>query len=312
MSEEAAVVTDENQVEADEAMSAAADEAYANAQRRRRGEPEAEPAKPEVKTDAAEVKTEVQPEKQEEKPADATKTEDLKLAVAGLTDDEAKALLARIPKLEHEFESRTKKFDQFFSIVGNLQTAIREIKEGAKTPSAAKLSVMKGQLKKLSEEYPDIARLMEEDLAETTAAPAQTAPQPAQPAQTATPDLDSMVEERVAKRMEAIEERWLGRDHPDWQEVAKSNDFNLWIATLKPERQQEILKTSDASVFGQALTEFKDRQKGRTTARTTKQNRLEAAITPQGADDDASQDQLTADQAMEAAYKRKSAELRRL
>lgn len=283
---------------------------------------EAEPKQVEApKVDEDGTKTEepkgneATPKEPEQKEAEPKKDEPKE--VQPLDPDEARAILARVPQLEHSIQKLSdtlnqKGLDRLFGTVGELQQTIKRIQDGAKV-SPQTLKITRESLKRLGNPdtgFPDIAALLAEDLSE-----AMLAQQPeAKPAQTETPDVERLVSDRLntalserdkrhAAETEALHEALLTLQHPDWKPTIQGNDFNLWVGTLPQDRQREILTTSNALVFGQALNEFKARQKSAATTRTTKQQRLEAAVLPDSAADDANHDELTEQEAMAAAYR---------
>ncbi len=259
----------------------------------------------EAKTD--EVKTGVEKPKPKETKAEAQPE-------AKSPEDETRTLLAKIPQLEHSIEKLTqtlsqRNLDKLFGTVGEIQQTIKRIQEGSKV-SPHTLRLTKDSLKRLSDPdkgFPDIAALLAEDLAEATAEPEQ------KPTATETPNVEQLVSERLnaalserdqkhAQETDALQEDLLSLMHKDWFAVKSSPDFRIWVGTLPAERQQEILTTGSARVFGAALSEFKEREQRASTNREVKNKRLEAAVQPDSAADDASHDQLTEQQAMEAAY----------
>lgn len=99
-----------------------------------------------------------------------------------------------------------------------------------------------------------------------------------EPVAPATEDIDSRVAAKVlAIRQDEANEQLL-EDHPDFRTVRTTPEFKTWLSSKPPEFQQRLNTTWNPAVISKGLTEFKETLK----SRQKKQDRLAAAVTPQG------------------------------
>lgn len=98
------------------------------------------------------------------------------------------------------------------------------------------------------------------------------------PTQSAPEDIDGRISNEVARirQKEAIET--LSEEHPDYETVRETNEYKTWLASKTPEFQERFTTTWNPAVVAKGLTEFKDSLK----TKQRKQDRLAAAVTPQG------------------------------
>lgn len=224
--------------------------------------PEPPASEPEVAAEAPE------PEAVQEEPEDAI--------VPGLDmpASQVKALLASAAKTEAEF---SKIYGKFGDVQRNLnqykelQEEITRLKdEGNKAGSVALSAKADKLLSRVKAEYPELGDLLAQDLSELSGGEA--------------PDVKSAVEplnQQVNALKEQIEVLRLERVHPDWQDVAKSHDFAIWKAGLKPEIRERLDSSYDANFIAKGLTAYKE-WKGASTKAEQGKTRLERAITPSG------------------------------
>lgn len=187
-------------------------------------------------------------EQQPEEKAPEAKAEEPPL-IAGLTETQLRDLLAkanRVDTIEQETNTRLR---QAFGKLGEINSLVQQLQQ-----TRGNAVSVKG-LKRLSEEFPEMAKMLEEDLNEALtgagAAPAFD--------QSKIDDLVSTrlteVEDKVTKEME---KRWLSRQHKDWKEQVASADFNLWKDNVLPKEEAAVLDESwDADFVAEKLTEFK-------------------------------------------------------
>lgn len=218
--------------------------------------------------------------------------------------DAIRAQLARVPELEGELR---RVHDTTAGRIGSLKQSIDALKDKAGQGNKASIK----QLKRLGEEYPELAAMLVEDLndasgdggaaaqpdAQATAEPAQAEPA-AQPAVQVDP-LDNPAVQAVLKQKEmAI----VDAVHPDWRGLPAQPEFNEWKSQLPAAAQEMLASTWKSEVMIDAFNDFKAWRHTRTQqtqaqAETNKQRdkRLAGAIpattgAPTGAnavDDDA-------------------------
>jgi hypothetical protein len=92
----------------------------------------------------------------------------------------------------------------------------------------------------------------------------------------------SVIEDRISTAIKATRENdaieSLKEEHPDYETVRETPEYNTWLSSKPPEFQHRFTTTWNPAVVARGLTEFKDSLK----AKERKQNRLESAVTPQG------------------------------
>lgn len=99
---------------------------------------------------------------------------------------------------------------------------------------------------------------------------------PAQPV--ADIDVDAKVEAKLAAVRLAEAEELLADEHPDFKSVIVTKEFTDWVAKKPVADQQKIATSKNPFLAAKYLTEFKESQ----AAKQKKQDRLAAAVTPQG------------------------------
>lgn len=191
---------------------------------------------PEVETEPeVEVKVDVTPERVE--------------IVPGYTKEEFDTLVSDIPRVRKALD---KAQGTYGAQLQALQAEITQLKS-SKPAAAAGIT-----LSKLSEEYPDLAKLLAEDLQST-----------------ATPQVDlaayqKELDDRIAgfKRELAIEK--LESQHPDWQSVAAWNvdpatnmvqfgnmQFGNWVSQQPKEIQDVVLNSDDPKELSKVISDYK-------------------------------------------------------
>lgn len=264
--------------------SVAEDAAFAAAFNQERGiepeptpEPET-PVEPEVVAEepAAEPAAEPEPAAAEEPAAPV---------IAGLTEEQVAAALARVSQQQSTI-------DKLGGRLGQLMQQVEKLKEQPRTAAEQRSFDLK--LERLQESFPELAEMLRHDLAGLgVGAPAQVGDQPQ--VQTFTSDdVDRLVSEKLQafqKQQEiGFEVRALGAAHPDWQDVIKTPQFALWRDNVIPDGK-ELMESENAQFISLKLTQFKDWLRSTTSpvhqpapapaARQTNQ-RLANAVLPKG------------------------------
>jgi hypothetical protein len=168
--------------------------------------------------------------------------------------------------------------DKVFGKVGELNQRIEAMKS-----TAAGISPKARE--RLKTEFPELAGMLFDDdgepVAQTPAPSVAPAPQ-VQVAPVIVPDQPD--------QSKVLEERLLTRDHKDWKAVVGSPEFAAWKETLKPSEANELDDSWDADFISAKITDFKgwraatvaQAASARTSTDTTRQQRIAAAVTPQG------------------------------
>jgi hypothetical protein len=163
--------------------------------------------------------------------------------------------------------------------IGEINRTLKQLKalEKADAPADDELAAALKDAETVAGEYPELAgplvkaiRVMQARMA-TPAAKEETTEVVA-PAQTVDPQrLRLQVQQEEA--IKALDEV-----HPDRHQVKESAEFKTWFATKPPEYQKKVTTSWNPAVVAQPFTDFK----AYVAARKRKQDRLEAAATPQG------------------------------
>lgn len=210
---------------------------------------------------------------QEELPADGDKSPAGKSVIAGLTEDQIRAAVEKANELDKLREAFGKDTQKITGKLGNLEQRLNAMAGTRK----AKITVE--QLKRTNEFYPEFAKELAEDLAELDFSN--------------TAESGINVEELEAKHQEALrkakeeiasdfEVKLISLKHPDWQEKRKSPEWGKFLATKTDEEKEHIRYAHDIEVV-KVLDDF-DAWKDKSS---TKTNRLDRAITPRGAPNEA-------------------------
>jgi hypothetical protein len=70
--------------------------------------------------------------------------------------------------------------------------------------------------------------------------------------------IDALVSQRTEKLQSNFETKIVSMQHPDWQDIASSDDFNGWKAQLPAEVQDQLDSTWDSAFVSRALTAYKN------------------------------------------------------
>lgn len=202
--------------------------------------------------------------------------------LANLTEPEIKALLAQAAQVNELKAGFEKRFEQVFGKFGEIQRQI----SGAQQAKPAEQQMSQRQInaesfKRLKTEYPDFAPLLAEDLSEILQTPV------ASPANGITQEqvnqyVNGIVEQRVSEAVDSINEQLLSTLHADWEDIAKSDDLQLWLGTKAPEYREKFLSSRNAAYVASALTEFKGWRENGKAQRQRNESRLERNINPKG------------------------------
>lgn len=203
-----------------------------------------------------------------------------------LSDEQFQEILNRVPGLETRFNEEIQKV---YGKFGELNRAIQNLQRG-NSPRA-----IKGALKKLRDEFPDVAEVLEEDLSGIfPAAPADagTAGTEGQGTETPRPDdidarVKTAVDEAVARVREETGKRLLTFMHPKWETDVKTKPFLEFMQQLPEADRVKYGDSDDPVVAAECFTKFYDWKKAKESKPSSKPNprhqeRLESAITPSG------------------------------
>ena len=216
-------------------------------------DPAAKAAAEEAARQAAEAEARAAAEAEANAPATITKAE----------ADALRAAAALVPQLQQELV-RTR--DTTAGKIGTLHQQLADIKAQA---SQGKMPTI-GQLKRISAEFPELGQLLMEDLAEqfggAAAAPGADGGDPpgdgaasGQPgaAPANTPPADPLSDPRVQHELRQQSQQVVDTMHPDWKDLARSDEFKAWRISLPPAAQQLLATSWRADVLVPAFNDFK-------------------------------------------------------
>jgi hypothetical protein len=236
--------------------------------------PEPKPIKTETKDEPA------QPAKPEAPPAAPEYVQ--------LTKEEHAILTAAAAKTAG-FEAQLSKA---FGTIGNMQQIVNKLQ--SQTPSGEKVEVPKVAFAKLRESFPEVADLLEGDMAEALKGLRGTGPENAPG-----PVVDQEAINAAAKsittqlQIEALED-----NHPNWRAIVgvddegkhdPNNPFRKWLAAQPAEYQTKINETHSAIVISNAIGKFQASTKAAETPSAqpapkvaARKDRIQAAVQPKG------------------------------
>lgn len=222
--------------------------------------PVEEPAKAEA--------PEPEPKKEEEAPAPQPLTAE---EIAAL-----RAAAAELPSLKQQLRDASGHIGGLKSRVGELSDELKTAREQKKDEGIAPvLSAV--ELKRMKEQYPELAESLTADISEVLSA-LKTAPT------TSPEDITKLVNKQVAEARHEDRKQSLAEDHPDWEDlVKKDGPVWPWVATLSKEDAHAFQTSSNPRFVSKQLTAFKEWRDKASKAKETSQARLEANVTPQGA-----------------------------
>lgn len=121
-------------------------------------------------------------------------------------------------------------------------------------------------------------------------------------------EISAQIEARAAQLLAGEQERQrndavkvLKIDHPDFENVMRSKEFDAWVKAKPADLQETIIHTENPLLAARFLSEFKDSQQ----KQQKKQGRLASAVTPTGVSaPTAAPSKLTADEEIMLGYQK--------
>lgn len=181
----------------------------------------------------------------------------------GMSDDELRALVAKMPELDAFRGQTAQEMQRLHGKLGEFNRTLQALQQA---PSAANSEAVKAARQKLTDEYPELA-------------------------ETILPLIGSgggggvTSEQLEALRSETRQQTaafLLSQAHPDWQTVRATDAYKAWLPTLKEAERAEFLSTWDPGLVSARLSEFKQWRSDTFAKKHEKQTRLTQAIPPTG------------------------------
>ncbi len=178
--------------------------------------------------------------------------------------------------------------------IGNINRTLKQLQTPAAAPDSDELSAALKDAEAVAEEFPEMAGPLVKALKAAKAAiDAKTSSTPPNPA-----EQDEIIAKKVAERKRLDDIESLADAHPDYLEISASTEFQTWLATKPTAYQEKLRSTWNPVIASKGFDEFKEARK----AQERKQNRLAAAVAPQGTQQRAQPSTLPDEAGYEAGY----------
>lgn len=197
--------------------------------------------------------------------------------IGGLTETQIKALLARVPDLENKTNAEIRKL---YGKIGEIGGSLKQFQEN-QVQSRPTRKIDASALKRLNEEFPDLANRLAADLTDLYGPEAEPKPGPKgqEPRGQETQEIN--LEQRVAVVQEEMQKDLLTFLHKDWVETANSDDFKLWFSS-QPTEKRKYYDSPKAVVVAEALNVYKEQREKSQKAAEKNKKRLEESVVPEG------------------------------
>lgn len=256
-------------------------------------EPKVVEKEPEAEVEAPKKQAEAAADGQKETVDEAEKPGGLPLSAF---DEEAiKTLLAKsakVDELEMALTRQAQELRRAYGKIGELNSHLRQL---MKAPTKRGIKQAELKFARLEEEYPELAQALKEDLAQVLGAAQEEVEQKEESQEVKAEESgDGMsqiqdspqIPEEVLQQREfqlrvEYEKKLLASRHPDWEQIAQTPDFRIWLASQPPEIQQVAMTSYSAEELSGVFDLYKQaRQLLETKVRqgATKQKRLETAV----------------------------------
>ena len=216
-------------------------------------------------------------------------------------EEKLQAALERVQKLEKGLTTTNGTYGT------QLEQLRRKVAEVESQRREAVKSITPAQLKRISEQYPELAEALANDLTDAFGATVEVKQQEQQPqAPQDDPRLNTIQEstEKLAEQVKQIALTELSRVHEDWRTVARwwvedvpgvgkviqwaNPKFAEWVNHQDDGVREAVFNGEDVSAIAQVITKFKNETKPAQQQETTTQNKsnvnrkLEKAVLPTG------------------------------
>lgn len=248
-------------------------------------------------TNAEQAQAEASPEQADTESAGEPSQAEAPAANVGFSAEQVTEMLSKLPKIEEVETMTTQELRKVYGKFGEVNQALKELQASMQNSNKPSLNLSEAKFKRLSEEYPELAELLSEDLKEIGVASSPQA------------QIDpNVIEERVATVKEDLAKQMqhnlLLLQHKDYPKVVASDDFKVWAQTLSEEEQQELNNSWDAMYLGEKLSHFKDWLNKKNSGTNQRRERLERALIPQGKQAAPTPSAMTEEDGFMLAFKR--------
>ena len=217
-------------------------------------------------------------------------------------EEKLQAALERVQKLE---KGLTTTNGTYGTQLEQLRRKVAEVEN--RKPEQRQFNLTAAQLKRISEQYPELADALANDLTDAFGATVEAKQQEtSKPEPQNDPRVDELSEStnRMADQLKQIALNELGRVHGDWHSIASWNEkeipgvgkvihwnnpaFGEWVNKQDDDIQDVVYKSDDISAIANVITKYKNETKPAQQQETTTQNKsnvnrkLEKAVLPTG------------------------------
>lgn len=245
------------------------------------------------------------PEVKDEEPAaqddDADKEPE---KVEPTLEEQLKAAIDRVQKLERALDKTN---GTYGNELNNLRRKVAEVESQRRE---AVKSITPAQLKRIGEQYPELAEALANDLTDAFGATVETKQQdPIAHEPQNDPRIDGIKEstDKLADQVKQIALNELSRVHNDWNDVAGWNEkeipgvgkviqwhnpaFGEWVSKQDEDIQDVVYQSDDISAIASVITKFKEANKPKESTQETTETqtvkpsinkKLEKAVLPTG------------------------------
>lgn len=217
------------------------------------------------------------------------------LPLSAFDEEAIKTLLAKsakVDELEMALTRQAQELRRAYGKIGELNSHLRQL---MKAPTKRGIKQAELKFARLEEEYPELAQALKEDLAQVLGAAQEEVEQKEEPQEVKAEESgDGMsqsqdspqIPEEVLQQREfqlrvEYEKKLLASRHPDWEQIAQTPDFRIWLASQPPEIQQVAVSSYSADELSAVFDLYKQARQileAKTRQGVTKQKRLETAV----------------------------------
>lgn len=186
-----------------------------------------------------------------------------------------------IAKLQATVQALEQREGKVFGALGAMKQAIESLKSPQRTAASTKVTA--ATLKRLSQEFPQLAEYLAEDLNEVLQGGLPPAPPSTEPAPPAAPvPAPAPAPSGPDPITRQAETRVVDGLHPGWREKVRSTEFQGWLATQPEEERTKFLTSWQAEEVIGTLQAFDGWKAESAKTKQSRQQRLEAAVAPRG------------------------------
>lgn len=189
----------------------------------------------------------------------------------GVTPEQLTEMLAKLPALEDMTSSEIRKV---YGKIGEINQAVQKL-QGAGAKSGG-VKITADRLKRISEEFgEEFAQNLADDLNDVLGGA-----EVASNSQQNNVDFEARVADVRQELSRDMQRQLLRMKHKDAFDIAKTDEFKVWLQTQSEEDQFKLNNSWEAIYFDDKLTEFKSWKESKNSGAQQRKENLQRAITP--------------------------------